>query len=114
MIEAKLNYDNFRGCIKLRLRGHAAAAPRGEDLVCAAVSALALTAGQCAVFLDRRGLLAREPMVRLHNGDALVAVTPTPEALAETLMCFWTIQSGLYALQKQYPQYIKLTSVLRI
>lgn len=114
MTEVKFHYDNSRGCIKLRIRGHAGSAPRGEDLVCAGVSALALTAGQCAALLYERGLLKRDPMIRLHSGDAIVALTPKKEALAEVIMCFWTVQCGMYALQQQYPEYIKLTAVLRV
>jgi len=114
MIDAKLSFDAQRGSMKLRIRGHAAAAPRGEDLVCAAVSALALTAGQSAQLLMQQDLLTRPPMVRLEAGDALVVVTPRNTALAEVLMCFWTVQCGLFALARQYPEYITLTEVLRV
>jgi len=114
MIDVKLNFDSRRGTIRLRLRGHAGSAPRGEDLVCAAASALALTAGECATLLHSRGLLTRPPMVRLNRGDALVIATPKRETLAEVLLCFWTVQAGLYALQQQYPQYVSLAEVLQV
>ena len=114
MIEVNVAYDSIRGGVKLRIRGHAGAAPKGQDLVCAAVSALALTAGQSVVLLHSQGLLKRPPMVRLGEGDALVIATPREGFLDEALMCFWTVQAGIFALQQKYPNYIRLTGVLKV
>jgi len=114
MITAKLFFDPLRGNIRLRLRGHAASAPKGEDLICAGVSALALTAAQCAALLHSRGLLSRPPLVHLKSGDTTVLVTPREDALSETLLCFWTVQAGLYALQQRFPEYVQIAQVLHV
>ena len=114
MIDVNISFDPNRGSVKLKMRGHASYAPRGEDLVCAAVSALALTAGEAAVLLDSQGLLKRPPMVQLGEGSALVIVTPREHALAEVLMSFWTVQAGVFALQQKYPRHVRLTGVLKV
>ena len=36
----------YDGVSRVRIRGHAGSAPRGENLICAAVTALALTLGE--------------------------------------------------------------------
>ena len=86
----------------------------GEDLICAAVSALALTAGRAAKYLYKRRLLLRSPRVQLIPGDSVVIATARPGFEAEVLMCFWTVQAGLSALAEMYPEYITLEEVMRV
>lgn len=114
MIDVKLYYNPNAGNIKLRIRGHANAGEYGEDLICAAVSALAITAGECACYLHSRELLKRTPLVHLKRGDTTVIVTPREDALAEAILCFWTIQVGMHALAKRYPDYVNLSGVLKL
>ena len=114
MIYARCMYDNRSRVAKLTLRGHADAAPKGEDLVCAGASALALTAARAVRYLYRRRLLCRTPRIQLVPGDAAVVATARPGCEAEVLMCFWTIQAGLSALAEQYPEHITLEEVLRV
>lgn len=114
MIDVKLRYDPLRGNIRLRIRGHANAAPRGKDIICAAVSSLAMTAGECACYLHSRELLKRTPLVHLKSGDATVIITPREDALPEALICFWAIQVGLHGLAKRYPGYVNLSEVMKV
>lgn len=114
MIYARFLYDKRRRRARLELLGHAATAPRGQDLICAGVSALALTMGKSAQLLYSRGLLERPPKVRLENGDALIIASARPGCEAEMLMSFWTVQVGIANLSQLYPQALTLERVLRV
>ena len=114
MIKAKFHYDSENGYLKMRIRGHASWAPKGEDLVCAAVSALAITAAEAARMFWSQGFLKRPPLVRLCDGDALVIITPEEECLDAAAMAIWTVQAGFFALEQRYPKYVQLEDVLKM
>lgn len=93
----------------LSLQGHAGAAPYGQDLVCAAVSALVYALAQRLTELEKQGLLETPPRIRLASGDAeitAVAKAPYEQKVAED---FHLIESGLRLLQNHYPDQLKLT-----
>lgn len=114
MIKVNFNYDSEHGCLKLCILGHADCAPKGEDLVCAAVSALAITADETAKLLWEYGFLKRPPLVVLQDGNALVIVNPEEKYLTATAMAFWAIQTGFFALEDRYPQHVEMAGVLNI
>ena len=114
MIYARFSYEKRARRLRLEIRGHADTAPRGEDLICAGVSALALTAGKSAQLLHSRGLLTRRPLVRLESGNALVIATARSGCECEALMAFWTVQVGIHALAQLYPDHVTLEKVLRV
>ncbi len=81
---------------RMTLRGHAGYAPRGQDIVCAAVSALvyALVAA-----LEEKGAV-RE--VHMQPGQVSVAGAEGCEAEFRMIHC------GLAQLAARYPQYVHL------
>ena len=114
MIKVKFKYDTEKGSLKMKVQGHACCAPKGEDLVCAAVSALAITAGQVARMFWCEGWLKQFPLVQLCEGNALVILTPKEECLESSAMAFWTVQAGIFALQQRYPQHVHLEEVMEL
>lgn len=95
------------GCDKslhMEFSGHAGAAPKGEDLVCAAATMLTYTAAQAVQFLYEQGKLRKPPRIVLTDGSACVVATPLPETEAETMMVFWVVQAGAHVLARNYPQ----------
>ena len=65
----KVQYWNGAdGSRNLQMQGHAGAAPRGQDLVCAGASTLALTLGRAAALMEEEEMLARPALVRLEAG----------------------------------------------
>lgn len=96
------------GALCMRMTGHSAAAPHGEDLICAGASTLAATLADCAALLDRHGKTEGEPTVELRSGFACVKLLPKPECRGEALMMFSTVQLGMSALRRNYPAYIRL------
>lgn len=97
-------YVNQKGQ-KMTLTGHAGAAPRGKDLVCAAASMLACTLAQTVLQLHREGTLGTMPKVLLTPGCAHIEVMEGCKA-AET--AFFTIRTGCSLLAGRYPKYVRL------
>lgn len=96
------------GSIHFTAKGHAASAPKGEDLVCAAATMLAYTLAQTVQFLWEEGKLKRKPKLSLSDGDATIIATPTEEGYAETLHSFFVVQCGAHILAHNYPKLVQL------
>ena len=52
--------------------------------------------------------------MRLQKGDTIVLATAREGVEAEVLLAFWTVQNGLFALAKRFPEHIQLEGVLRL
>lgn len=107
MIQARF-YKKDDGSIHMTLKGHARAAPKGEDLVCAAATTLAYTAAQAVQFFHEQGILARSPKIDIRDGNATVIATPNEDGYAEVLHTFWVVQCGIHLLAHNYPNHVKL------
>lgn len=103
----KMVTAHFDG-MTLTLRGHAGAAPHGQDLVCAAVSALTYALAQRLTELEKEGALAQPPVIRLASGDAQISAIPKEAYAARVQEDFCLIQSGLSLLEHHYPNHIKV------
>lgn len=104
----KVQYWNGAdGSRNLQMQGHAGAAPKGQDLVCAGASTLALTLGRAAALMEEE-MLARPALVRLEAGDTAISVLPRREWASSADAIFWTILLGLSRLAQAYPQYVQL------
>lgn len=107
MIFAKFHKAE-NGSISMTLKGHARAAPKGEDLICAAATTLAYTAAQAVSFFYEQGKLKRIPKIDMRDGSAVVIATPTQEGYAEVLHAFWVVQCGIHLLCCNYPEHIRM------
>lgn len=103
MISIQFNRNAERGSVRMVMDGHAGAAPKGEDLICAAASMLCYTAGQAVQFLWEQGKLKYRPRIDIREGRAVIIATPKEDAEAETLCVFWVVQAGAWALARNYP-----------
>ena len=108
MITIKFYQKPNEGSIHMALKGHANAAPKGEDLICASATMLAYTVAQVVQFMHEQGKLKKKPKIVLKEGNALIIATPTEEAYAETLYAYWVAQCGVHVLARNYPEYVKL------
>ena len=108
MIVAKFYQKPDNGSIHMTLKGHAQAAPKGEDLICASATMLAYTVAQALQFLNEQGMLKRKPKISLREGSATIIAIPTEEGYAPVLHTFWVAQCGIHVLQHNYPQNVKL------
>ena len=108
MITAKFYLKPSNGSIHMTLKGHADAAPKGEDLICASATMLAYTVAQAVQFMFEQGKLKKKPKISLSEGNATIIATPNEETYAEALHTFWVAQCGIHVLAHNYPQNVKL------
>lgn len=108
MIEARFFAKD--GTLNMVLHGHAGAAPKGKDLVCAGVSTLAWALGDAVTRMAP--LLDGAAKVQLEEGYAEVTAKPKGELCTEVTMAFWTIQNGIAALAESFPKNVKLAEAL--
>ena len=92
---------------RLTVDGHAGSAPKGEDLVCCAVSALAQTLAQRVLDLYSAGFVLGFPVTEIHDGGVRVEATGAGDGAA-ILHAFETIVTGMQMLADQWPQYVQV------
>lgn len=99
-----IEYD-FGKSIKLHIKGHANAAPYGEDIYCAGVSALTV-ALSCALKDAKSQGFLDVLKIDLKGGDTHIRAVPKKghEALVATI--FTTIFNGYDAMSMEYPEYV--------
>lgn len=97
-------HGNAQRIAGLTVEGHAGYADKGEDIVCAGVSALAETA-----VIGLRQVAGVKPAVTRQDGYLdlrLPAGTPEPTAAAAQTV-LQTIIAGLRDLARSYPEYVE-------
>ena len=93
----------------LSLQGHAGSAPYGQDLICAAVTALVYALGARLKELEEQDGFEKPLVIRLEPGDAQICAIAKAEYQAEVMADFRLICSGLKLLQIHYPNQIEVT-----
>lgn len=108
MIEARFYQKPEKGSIHMTLKGHAAAAPKGEDLICASATMLVYTLAQAVQFLAEQGKLTIPPKIEIAEGNARIIATPNADGYADVLYAFWFAQCGIHVLAHNYPRHVRL------
>ena len=81
---------------RITVEGHSGSAPKGEDLVCAAVSIITLTLGEMVL------TVCRDREVELREGYARIRGTK------EATQYFDFARTAFKALAAEYPEYVLL------
>jgi uncharacterized protein YsxB (DUF464 family) len=110
MICAEFYSDKSSGAISLKVEGHAGAAKKGKDIVCAAASVLAYTAAQAVQWQFEDGCLRKKPRIELDDGECIIVAKPKDEHYNIVLHTFWVAQTGFHLLSQSYPQFVELKS----
>nr|DAI75720.1 MAG TPA: YsxB-like protein [Caudoviricetes sp.] len=92
----------YRRYHRVTVKGHAGTAPAGEDLVCAAVSALCCTLAENVAQLHRLRKVT-EPEIRLENGDAEISCVPVDGYQSGIRIIFEAVCIGFALLSGKYP-----------
>ena len=71
MIIAKFYQKPKDGSIHMTLKGHAKAAPKGEDLICASATMMASSVAQAVQFMFEQGMLKKKPKIFIKNGEVV-------------------------------------------
>jgi len=95
----------------LVVSGHAGQAEKGQDIVCAGISALTQALVLTLQDAHNRGMVNLEYKIDEENGDLRVHVRPASGFSAEVWAYFRVIMRGLKGIQDAYPDYIKIGEV---
>lgn len=95
-------------CIGVSAMGHANTAPHGQDIVCAAVSALLCTLAAVLEEAEERGKLISLD-VKLGHGDVEILCKPKAPYGKEVTAWFEFTERGIAILAEQYPESIVLS-----
>ena len=105
MINIHFYEDEEESVLGFEAEGHAMTAPKGEDLVCAAVSALAGTLESYSALLIRaEETLPVEPEIDMGDGKAHIRLTLSPEGFLLARIAFHVVRTGLLRLEEAYPE----------
>lgn len=96
-----------KGSLRLEVTGHARSAPKGEDLICAGASILAMTLAQVISFAHADKKLKCSPTLQLEDGNCVIWCLPKDKYLDELRTEFETIVTGYDFLSMNYPEYVK-------
>lgn len=92
----------FEG-MSMEAKGHAGYAPMGADVVCAGMSTLFMTAAEMIRDMERRGMLAKKPMIRLEPGNVALTMEPW-EDTQERAQAIWDyLETGCAIMAESYP-----------
>ena len=100
MIEVTLHKD---GGYSLHSKGHAGAAPKGKDIVCAAVSVLMYTAAQ--LLLEEQDSGTEGIDIKVGYGEMRLTAKTLPE---DTLLRLEGVETGLALVAARYPTQVKM------
>lgn len=102
MIEITYDRSNNR----VRILGHAGAGEKGEDVVCAGVSALAQTLAANVRHWQACGKLRKDADISLSDGEGLISWEPKHGYEAATRQVAVAICAGFELIAVELPQYV--------
>lgn len=93
----------------MRVSGHAAAGPKGYDVVCAGASMYAFGIAQVIKNMEEEGKLETPPFIQTEQpGRVVVACVPKPQYFSEAVHTFYVAQVGFQLLSEAYPKHAML------
>ena len=95
----------YRSYNRVTVEGHAGAGPEGHDLVCAGVSALALTLAGNVSYMEAQEAV-RNVIVKLEDGNAEIECSPYRRYKDSVEQIFRSICVGFELLATKYPDNI--------
>ena len=95
----------YRSYNRVTVEGHAGAGPEGHDLVCAGVSALALTLAGNVSYMEAQEAV-RNVILKLDEGNAEIQCSPYRRYKDSVEQVFRSICVGFELLATKYPDNI--------
>jgi hypothetical protein len=104
MIEVYIDYQG-EDIISFQVQGHAGFAPKGEDIYCAGISAVAQTA-----LLGLLKNLGRKPEYRIEDGwlKCQLPIGLSREEMDKAQIILSTMEAGMLSMHEAYGDFIKL------
>lgn len=100
-----VKYD--RDDLSVEITGHSGYAERDKDIVCSAISILCFALASYAVKVNDRGMLTRNPRIRLDDGDMEVSLSAIGLYKRQIRTTFDSICSSFEWLSEHYPENVK-------
>ena len=95
----------YRGFNRVTVKGHAEAAPKGEDLICSACSNLVHTLDANVNHLVGIGA-AGSQIIDISDGNAEISCKANHKYKALVLTTFETVCVGFEILASKFPEYV--------
>ena len=95
----------YRRYNRVTIEGHAGSGPKGHDLVCSAVSALALTLAGNVSYMEAEEAV-RSVTINLNEGNAEIQCTPHMRYKDSVAQIYRSICVGFELLATKYPENI--------
>ena len=95
----------YRQYNRVTVEGHAGSGPKGHDLICAAVSALALTLAGNVSYMETQEAVYGV-VTKLEEGNAEIQCTPYRRYKDSVAQIFRSICVGFELLATKYPENI--------
>lgn len=92
---------------RLAVKGHAGVAPKGEDLICAGVTALVEGLNVALEEMDTRGLLAGGD-AKLEEGEAVFQAFGKEGYEMAVFGAMLTAASGLRWMAENFPEFVEM------
>ena len=90
---------------EIKITGHAKCGKKGEDIVCAAVSALFYTLAQSVISVPH--MFKEPPKVSDESGNGYLSCKPKEEYERNVALIYWTICNGFSLLSEEYKENVK-------
>ena len=100
-----INITFYANSRKLVVEGHANHGEKGEDIVCAAISTLFYTLGECLVQSEK--MLKSSPTFKDKEGKGVICCTPKKEYEGNIARTYLTILTGMELVANNYPDNVK-------
>lgn len=106
MLTVEFKTDGKTVCFSAK--GHAGAAPKGFDLICASASMLAYTLGEVMRKMYEESSLHEKAEMLLEEGNSRIRAKPVAGRYDECMHAFYVIQTGYELLARSYPKHVSL------
>lgn len=113
MITIDINKYEDKMMVELIVTGHADYDEVGKDIVCASVSILTYSFAQVVKNAYDEGRLKEEPYIALNKGDSkVICICDSAEVYCDILKSLQMIDVGFSLLHHNYPDNVKLNTVI--
>ena len=103
MIDITFNPNNYT----LDIIGHAEHGKKGEDIVCAAISALFYTLAES--LYRGKSMLSEDMVFSDKDGNGHLSCKPKTEYEANVSLIFWTILTGFEVVSQNYKENVNFS-----
>ena len=111
MITAKFFENELKDRFEITITGHAQAAEKGKDLICAGTSVLSLTLLQVIKTMESQGFFVNNVKAKVKDGFTSIMCKPKAEYYQTVLNSILTLKTGFNMLATMFGGYIEVVDV---